>query len=78
MAILACPRVKLTEQDPMNFKEVHVGNRTLDCVKVRQCRLEVRLEEPVFDLLQFVKILNTVNVTQVAPGFVVPEWVEHA
>lgn len=62
----------------MNFKEVPVGDRTFECVKVRQCRLKVRLEEPVFYVLEFVKVLDALNVTQVAPGFVVPERVEHA
>lgn len=78
MAILARPRVKLTEQDPVNLKEVHVRNRTSNGIKVRQCLLEIRLEESVFGVLERIGILDAVNVTQVASGFVIPEWVEYA
>lgn len=62
----------------MNLKEVHVRNRTFDGMKVRQCCLEVRLEESVFYVLEFIQILDAVDVTQVTLGFVVPERIEHA
>jgi hypothetical protein len=48
MAILACPRIKLAKQDPVNLKEVGVQNRSPDGMKVRQRLLKVRFKKSLF------------------------------
>jgi hypothetical protein len=78
MPVFARPGIEPIKQDAVDIQEVVVLEVAASLAKQRQCVFDIRQEERMLLELDLIKVLQPINVAEIACSCVVPERIEHA